>query len=233
MRITLTAALMVLGLAAAPALAQQQPVLTITGNGSVVAEPDLATVTSGVETTAPTAAEALGENSRIMSDVFRVLTGAGIAKTDIMTNQLSVRPEYRETKSSLSPRETEIYQYRVNNAVSVTVRDLDKLGSVLDQIVRTGVNQINGIGFGHSKPAPLLDQARRIAVENAISTAELYAGAAGVRLGTILSISEYNQPGSGGMASAFAVRAGAPVPTSGGQTSINSSVTIVWQIVED
>ncbi|MEO1494238.1 MAG: SIMPL domain-containing protein [Pseudomonadota bacterium] len=228
--------LVVLGLAtlpAATAIAEDKPpVLTITGNGAVSAAPDLATINTAVETAAPTAAEALSENSALMTEVFTVLTDAGMAMADIQTNQLSVRPEYRDLPGT-TPRRTEIYQYRVTNGVLITVRDLDRLGTILDQIVQTGVNQINSVGFGHSTPAPLLDQARQKAVANALATATLYAEAAGVRLGPILSISEYNRSNQGSISTAFATRAGAPVPISGAQTSISSAVTIVWEIDQD
>lgn len=233
MRTLLIPALAILCIGSLPALAEQDaPVLTITGNGAVSVDPDLATINTGVQTAAPTAAAALAENSRLMTQVLAVLADAGVAVGDIQTNQLSVRPEYRDVPGS-APRETEIYQYRVDNGILITMRDLESLGTVLDQIVQAGVNQIHSVGFGHSTPAPLLDEARRKAVANALATAELYAGAAGVRLGPILSISEYNRSNQGSISAAFATRAGAPVPVSGAQTSISSAVTIVWEIDQD
>lgn len=232
MRILLTATLIVFGLAA-PAFAQQQAVLTITGNGTISAPPDIATVTTAVETAAPTAAEALAENSAIMAEVFETLTAAGVAAKDIQTNQLSVQPEYRNLKrSSSSSGEVEIYQYRVRNGVSVRVRDLANLGAVLDRIVRTGINQINGIGFGHSDPAPMLAAARKAAVADAIATAELYAEASGIRLVRILSISEFGQPNLGAVMEMDMARSSA-VPIAAGEAAVATSVNVVWAIEQD
>ncbi|MEO1494239.1 MAG: SIMPL domain-containing protein [Pseudomonadota bacterium] len=233
MRTLVVATLFALGLATLPAAAQQQPVLTITGTGSVSAAPDIATVTTAVETAAPTAAEALAENSAIMAQVFETLTAAGVARKDIQTNQLSVQPEYRNLKSSSSSGEVEIYQYRVRNGLAVRVRDLGNLGTVLDRIVRTGINQIGGIGFGHSKPGPMLAEARKAAMADAIATAELYAAAAGIRLVRVLSVSEYGRPNLGAAMEMSRAGDSLAVPIAGGEQAISTSVNVVWAVEQD
>ena len=83
-----------------------------------------------------------------------------------------------------------IVGYTVSNSVTVTVRDLAQLGPVLDAVVSSGVNQMNGLSFSIAEPEPLRNEARKMAVAEARTRAELYAQAAGVSLGRILSISE-------------------------------------------
>jgi len=120
----------------------------------------------------------------------------------------------------------------VTNAVSVKVRDLDKLGGVLDKVVTVGANRIDGIDFIVSDAGKRLDEARALAVKDATRKAGLYADAAGVKLSRILSISE-----SGGYvpvrkANVAMMRADAapPVPVEAGEQSLSVDVNMAWEI---
>jgi hypothetical protein len=117
--------------------------VTVSGVGTVAAVPDLAEITSGVVTQAPTAAQALGS--------------LGIAARDIQTTNISVSPLRRPGKDGQPP---EITGYEVSNQVRVKVRDLARLGRVLDQQVGQGANLVYGIRFGLQEPVPRLDEAR-------------------------------------------------------------------------
>lgn len=214
--------------------APQRRVLTVSGTGEVTAHPDIATIQSGVVTEGKTAAEALAANTKAMSAVFKGLEAQKIAKDDIQTSEFSVYPVYNEPP--VRPDGTRdnpvIRGYQVRNQVTVTVRKLDTLGSVLDKLVSFGSNQMGGISFGVDKPEPLLDQARGEAVKDALRKAKIYAGAAGVTLGKIVTISE-----SGGYSpqpvyamKAMSMRDSAPVPVAAGTQKISSDVSLVIEI---
>jgi uncharacterized protein len=167
--------------------------MQITGHGEVTATPDTAYVTSGVMSQGATAKEALDLNNADMTKLIETLKAAGIDGKDIQTTGFSVSPNYVYSDArdqngyQLPPK---IVGYTVSNGVTVQVRDLTKLGAVLDQAVTVGANQVNGITFAVEDPSELYDEARKLAFADALSKGELYAGAAGVELGAIALISE-------------------------------------------
>jgi len=167
--------------------------MQITGHGEVSAAPDTAFVTSGVTSQADTARDALAANNADMAKLIDTLKAAGIDSDDIQTSGFSVSPNYvysdaRDANGYQLP--PKIVGYTVSNGVTVHVRDLASLGSVLDQAVTVGANQINGITFAVEDPAELYNEARRRAFADAQGKAELYAGAAGVELGALALVSE-------------------------------------------
>jgi len=115
------------------------------------------------------------------------LKSAGIAAKDIRTTALNVEPRYTQPKDG---RAATISGYRVSNQVRLTVRDVKRLGEILDQAISLGANQVSQIAFDVAEPERLKDEARRQAMENARRRAELYAKAAGAQLGPVLRISE-------------------------------------------
>ncbi len=225
--------LLALGLMLAPpASAQPAPpaprTLQVSGAGEAAAAPDMATVSVGVTSTARRAGDALAANSAAMQGVLDLIRAEGVADRDVQTSQFSLSPMWRDTSGSGS--QPGIDGYQVYNLVTVRLRDLPRLGALLDTLTREGANQINGIEFGLSDPRPLLDAARRAAVTDAVARARLYAEAAGVTLGPILSISE----GGGYMpmpgAAMRAEAAASPVPVAGGETGVNAQVSLVYEI---
>ena len=179
--------------AAAPAeadrSAERQRTLTITGTGEVTAEPDEARISMGVQSTGKTAQEALEANTKAMNGVFAALKAAGIADKDMQTSNFSVSPRYKSYKRGEEGPPV-ITGYIVSNQLGVRVRDLARLGSVLDKVTKDGANQLGGISFAISKSDELLDEARRRAVADALRKAKLLTEAAGVTLGPVLSFSE-------------------------------------------
>lgn len=159
--------------------------ITVTGIGRVTAVPDIAHVTVGVQTEGKTATEALKTNSDRMRAVLAVIRAAGIAERDIQTVGFAVYP----VSETMPDREIRRY-YRVTNTVRVTVRKLDQLGKLLDDVVEAAANQVNSIQFDVSRRKELEDEARKLAVEDAQRKAALLASAAGVELGDVLSIGE-------------------------------------------
>jgi len=161
--------------------------VTVAATGSVAVEPDMAHIATGVVSEADTAREALQLNSAAMKKVIDGLKGAGIDAKDIQTVGFNVEPRYQQGKDGRPP---EINGYRVVNQVRIAVRDLGKLGELLDQTVSLGANQAGGISFEVSQAETLKDEARRQAVANAYRRAQLFATAAGARVGRVLSIAE-------------------------------------------
>lgn len=213
----------------------QTPSVVVTGQGKVKARPDMANIDLGVSSVSPTAAEALSKNTSAMNALMKTLTSNKIEEKDIQTSQFSVNPEYRQPNprnqdEQYSP--PKISGYRVSNTVNIRVRNLKNLGTVLDQVVTAGANQINGISFGVAEPEPLLDEARKNATQDAKRKAQIYANAAGIKLGRVLFISESSShfPGPVPMATMSRGFAGATVPISPGEQELSTTVSVGYAI---
>ena len=128
-----------------------------------------------------------------MQKVIAALKEAGIDAKDIQTASFRVEPRYTRPIEGQAPK---IDGYSVTNEVQVLVRDLDKLGDILDRLVTAGANQTAGLNFEVSKAETLLDEARQQAVANALRRAKLYAAAAGAEVGEVLTIVEGGGEGS-------------------------------------
>ena len=159
----------------------------VAGHGSVEAPPDSAEIRTGVVSEGATAREALTANSAAMRKVIDGLKAAGIDAKDIQTQQFQISPRYRDYKGR-GPQQIEAYV--VHNQVEVKVRDITRVGEVLDQVVTLGANQASSINFLVSDAERRKDEARRKAVENAMHRARLLAEAAGAKLGPVLTITE-------------------------------------------
>lgn len=214
---------------AAPARAETATI-TVVGEGRVDSAPDMATVMLGVTTEAPTAAEAMAANSAELGRVLARMKEAGIADRDLQTAGLSLNPNWDSSYSGSAPK---IRGYVASNQLTVRVRALDTLGGVLDKAVQDGANTFNGLTFGLADPGPVRDEARRRAVADALAKGALYAGAAGVTLGPILSISENNFGGGPQpMYRMDAAMASEAVPVAQGEVSTTAQVTVVFRIAE-
>lgn len=159
----------------------------VAGHGSVEAAPDTGHVSTGVVTEAATAREALTANNAAMRKVIDGLKAAGVAAADIQTQQFQIQPRYKNYKDRGSQQ---IEAYIVRNRIQVKVRDLARLGDILDQAVTLGANEGSGISFSVSDAERRKDEARRKAVENATHRARLLAEASGAKLGPVLTITE-------------------------------------------
>lgn len=205
--------------------------ITVTGQADVKARPDMAMISAGVTSEGATAAEALSKNSEAMAAVIKALRDGGVAEEDIQTSNFSVSPTYTPYDPNNPAAPQKIVGYQVQNSVNVAVRDLNKLGALLDVVVTSGANSIGGIGFSIAEPKPLLDRAREDAVKDARSRADLYAAAAGVGVGKVLTISEtgFTPPQPVFYAKSMMAEA-APVPIAPGQETISGSITVTFEI---
>ncbi|HEY8616364.1 SIMPL domain-containing protein [Phenylobacterium sp.] len=195
LRATALAAL--LATAAAPAaLAQAAPpaaesmfratTFNLSAYGETKVAPDMATITLGVMTESPTAQAAMQANALKMRQVMEALRRGGLAERDIQTSNLSLNPQYRYAENQ-PPRLT---GYQASNQVTVTVRDLARLGQAVDATVNAGANQVHGISFGLSDPTAAENAAREAAVKALAAKADLYARATGHRLVRLVTLSE-------------------------------------------
>ena len=165
----------------------QNPVIELSVSEQVDSAPDTATFSTGVETKAPTATQALRDNSAQARAVIDRLKSLGIAEKDIQTTGINLRADYDYDRDS---RENRFVGYVASNQVSAKVRDLPKLGKILDALVSSGATNLNGPSFSISDDSRLKDVARARALANAKSRAMTYARAEGYSGVRVLSINE-------------------------------------------
>ena len=150
----------------------------VSGEGSVSAAPDFARVTLGVTSTGGTAGEAMAENAKAANALVSLIKAEGVAPADIQTSEVSISPMFSQPAPGQKTAPT-ITGYSVSNNVAVTVREIPRLGALLDKAVTAGANSVYGVGFGHNDPSALLDKARPLAVADARRKAEIYAAPEG------------------------------------------------------
>ncbi|MBY5394877.1 SIMPL domain-containing protein [Rhizobium leguminosarum] len=224
--------------AAAPAFAQEakprEPVISVTGDGESSVAPDMAIVNLAVVKQAKTAREALDENNKAMNDVLAALKSGGIAERDLQTSGFSIQPQYNYPQPVDGQQQPpQLIGYQTINSVTVRLRDLAKLGAVIDQSVTLGINQGGEIQFTNDKPDAAIEEARKAAVADAVKRAKTLSEAAGVKLGRILEINENvprAMPQPVYRATMMKEASDAAVPVQGGENNYNVSVTVTFAI---
>ena len=204
----------------------------VSGQGSVSAAPDFAQATLGVTTTGKTAGEAMAANAKAANALVSLIKAEGVAPADVRTSDVSISPMFSEPSPGQTTPQT-IIGYSVSNNVSVIVRDIPRLGPLLDKAVAAGANSIYGIGFGHNNPSALLDKARPLAVADARRKAEIYASAGGARIGRLMVLTEEagRQPPVA-FSRAYAAGAAAPTPIEAGEDKLTVSVTARFELTQ-
>ena len=204
--------------------------ISVIGLGEVSAVPDLAIVTIGVSEQADTAADALAANSKAMNAVIRTIKSHKIRDNDIQTSHFSMNPHYSYAEPPGSAP-AKITGYEVSNQVTVRVRDAPLLATVLDEAIKAGSNRISSIAFSFADDKSLKNKARLAAVEDARRKAELYAKAAGVSLGRVISISEAGSaPFMAGNRRSMMVNAAGAPPIARGEETIRARIDIIWEL---
>ena len=224
-------ALVVTACGAAPSSNPPARSLTVAGAGTAYLVPDIAYIYIGVHTEKSSASESVTANNSQTQNMIKTLTDFGIDAKDIRTTNFSIYPFDKYDPLTNTP--TGEKYYSVDNTVYVTIRDLDKLGDLLDTVVSAGANTVNSIQFDVADKEVVLKQAREDAMKNAARQAQELADAAGVKLGEIQTISfSDSQPypvydgrgGGGGGAEAAAV------PIQPGQLTFTVTVTATYAI---
>lgn len=220
--------------ASAQEVRQREPVISVSGEGDASIAPDMAHLTLAVVRNAETAEKALGANSAAMKEVIAALKAGGIGDRDLQTSDFSIYPQYRhhEPKNGVV-KPPEIIGYEVSNTLSLKVRDLTKLGAIIDQSVKLGVNQGGQISFSNDDPEGAMTEARKSAMAKAMAKARTLTEAAGVKLGRVLTINENAQrpmPPQPMVRMAMAKEASDAVPVASGENTYRVTVNVTFAL---
>lgn len=220
------------GAPAAMAQALPAPHIAVIGEGEVALAPDMAVLGLAVISEEETARAALDANNEAMARVLAAMIEFGVAERDLRTFGFSVNPRYSSAKSSTDRQEPRIVGYRVHNSLTVRVRDLAKLGAIIDRSVSLGVNEGGNITFTNDDPSAAITEARTNAMADAIARAKTLTEAAGVELGKVLSINEQSfRPQPMPMARAeLAMRASDAVPVAAGENTYRVQVNVTFAL---
>lgn len=221
--------------AAEPAAAQQPPGpppptpparIIVTGSGSATVPPDYAEIASGVTTQAKTAKEASDANAKVMAALNAALKTDGIAADDIQTLRFSVSPVYGPPQQNTPPK---LVGFSVSNELGIKVRQIGKVGEILDSLIQAGATDSGSVQFLHSNTSQTLDQARQAALADARRKATLYAQGAGLKLGGVAWITEVPAYAPPGPMAGRAYAAAASVPISAGTDTLNVQITVGFE----
>ncbi|MCY7312428.1 MAG: SIMPL domain-containing protein [Pseudoxanthomonas sp.] len=202
--------------------------LSVSAQAEARRVPDVAMISAGVVTQAVDGNTAMRQNAEQMSKVMAAIKAAGIAEKDIQTSGINLSPQYRYVENEAP----QITGYQASNTVNLKVRDISKLGKVLDALAAQGSNQISGPSFQIDNPDPVYDEARLAALAKAKARAETYARALGLRVRRIVSISE---GGGGGfqpvpMMAMARGKAEMDTPVSPGETVLSINLDVVFEL---
>ena len=215
----------------------QQEGIWVTGKGEVSVVPDIATLSLGVESQKASVAEAQAEASEAMDKVMTALKDSGVAEKDIQTQYFRIR---QRTEWDRETEEEIVVGYQVTNTVSAKIRDIDKVGTIIDAAAKAGGDlvRIQGINFSVEEPSTYYAELREKAMADAEAKAKQLAKLAGVTLGKATYVSEGIQVPrptwveymAGGMAPAPAP-APTPTPISPGETKISLTLQVAYAII--
>ena len=208
---------------------EPRPSITVSGNGKVVYVPDIGYIHVGVSSEGWTAQEAWKKNDEVVKKIFEALKKLGVDEKDLKTSNISVQPRYLNRPNE----QPQFLGYTVSYDLSVKVKKLDQMGTVLDSMVDAGANRNMNISFGSSKMDALIKEARRNAVTEARENADLYVTGTGARLGDVLNISDtpYSHPQHFLPVDALAVREGKmSLPVAAGEQETSFTITVTWAI---
>ena len=243
-RIVLATALVATLLSAAPSAYAQDAkppapgVISVSGEGVAAVAPDMAVVALTVLREAETARAALDANNEAMAAVLAAMKEEGIAERDLQTGAFSIQPRWvypqNQNGTTEQPR---ITGYTVSNTLTVRIRDLDRLGAILDSSVSLGVNQGGDVIFTNDDQDTVRETARLDAIAKAKAKAEAMVEALGVSLGRITQISEnaYSAPPMPMMRAEMAgasIKADAAVPVASGENEYRVTVSVSWEITQ-
>ena len=188
--------------------------ILVAGSATIQSSPDLATLRVGVQSFDKNVEKAVNDNNTKIESIILNLGNKGLTEKDMETDQFNISPQ-REYRNNNPPI---VVGYNVSNILTVKIRNLESLGEIMQVAVGSGANTINGLSFSIEDPNPLRQKARGLAMEDALSRAEILADASGVEVGKPISIQELSYGGpvvkSENLAGAeFAMDARIPIQT--------------------
>lgn len=207
------------------------PTITVNASATVTLPADRAVISIGVRTSAPTAAEASAQNAAAIDTVLAALEAAGVLPEDVATADYSIYPNYVYNDDGTRT----LIGYEITNMLSVSVRDVEQLGTVLDAAIAAGANEMYGITFASTQEQAGQDQALCAAIEEAYRKGQLMAEASGMTLGSVVTIVE-----GGGSYAVYAnaklesadMAAGATTIIADG-VDVTATVSITFVLLED
>jgi uncharacterized protein YggE len=213
----------------APMMASEGTLLSVSAQAEAKRVPDVAAISAGVVTQAVDANAAMRANAVQMDKVMGAIKAAGIAERDIQTSSVSLNPQYKYVEN----QNPTITGYQASNTVNLKVRDIGKLGKVLDALVASGANQVNGPSFEIDHPEPVYDEARRGALDKAQARAAMYAKTLGMRVRRIVSISEgggFRPPGPVPMMAMAKTMDRIETAVSPGEAAVSVNLDVVFEL---
>jgi len=202
--------------------------IVVSGTGRIAVQPDVADLRLGVTVAKPTVEAARGEAAATMDAILRAVDGAGVARADVRTAMLSVQPRY-DYRDGRAPVLT---GYEIANVVEVSVRDLSALGDVIDATLTAGATSMDALSFRLADPRPAEREARRQAMAEARSRADVLAEAAGVTVQGVSDIVEgqpVRPPGPVAKAERMALAADAGTPVEAGTLEVAVTVSVTYR----
>lgn len=203
--------------------------LSISAQADSSRSPDIAMLSTGVVTQAADANAAMRGNAEQMAGLMTAIRAAGIADRDVQTSGINLNPQYRYAEN----QPPVITGYQASNTVNLKVRDIGKLGQVLDALVASGANQINGPTFEIEDAEGVRDLARAAALKKAQARAEIYAASLGMRVRRIVSISEgggFQAPPRPMMAMRAMEQDSFAAPVSPGENTLTANLDVVFEL---
>jgi uncharacterized protein YggE len=202
--------------------------IVVSGTGRVAVQPDVADLRLGVTVAKPTVEAARGEAAATMDAILRAVDGAGVARADVRTAMLSVQPryDYRDGRAAV------LTGYEIANVVEVSVRDLSALGDVIDATLTAGATSMDALSFRLADPRPAEREARRQAMAEARSRADVLAEAAGVTVQGVSDIVEgqpVRPPGPVAKAERMALAADPGTPVEAGTLEVAVTVSVTYR----
>ncbi|MGH1414289.1 MAG: SIMPL domain-containing protein [Pelagimonas sp.] len=217
-------------LLASPVLAESEAFITVSGEANVVTAPDMATLSLGAKERGKDPITAMNGTSAVLESVIARLRAQGVEERDIQTSSLRLNRLARWDRD----KDVEVFEgFEASNILTIRVKDLSRLSAVLAAVLEDGANSLSNLSWGVQNPQVLEDEARRRAVKDAMAKAALYADAAGVDLGPVISIRDTADPmvqtsmhRDAPMLEAMA----ADVPVAAGEIEATARVTMVFEI---
>ena len=214
-------------------LSSQQEGIWVTGTGEVIAIPDIANLRLGIAAEADTVDEAQSQAVEAMNEVMAALKDNGVDKKDIQTQYFNIR---QVTEWDRIEEEEKVVGYRVTNMVTAKIREVDKAGTIIDDVAKTGgdLTRIDSISFSVDDPSAYHEEARKEAMADAKAKAEQLAKLGGVSLGKPIYISESIYTPSpiyrGAIPEAVPAPAPAPTQISPGELEISLTIQVAYAI---
>ena len=208
--------------------------ITVLGSGEAKGTPDVAYVDLGVDASNADVGAAVSSANEVMAAIRAAVIQTGVAEQDIQTTSFNVYPQDSYDPQTGLPGGERIF--RVNNTVRIVVRDIAATGTVIDAGLNAGANSVQGVSFGMSDTSQLEEDARKLAIEDAMARAQQLADGLSVRMGKAVIVSEVygSLPvySDGKIAAAFGGGGGgAPTPIDAGQMTVTVQISVTFAIV--